>query len=129
VGFPEDLEQFFERNFFGIEFDLDHFSVTGFSGADLLVSGIGGVAAGIAGNDGGDALHMFKNSFNTPETAAAQGGNLGFGGSGFGFGFGFRRSIHGHGKSNQGEAEAETEFPGRNSGTELFKEVTGCVHK
>ena len=94
VGFEEEYGEFFVGGLVGIEGDQDGLGVSGGSGADLLIGGIGGASAGVA--DGGldDAGGFLEVVFGAPEAAGGEDGGLGFG---FGFHLIGGGEVHGDG--------------------------------
>ena len=77
VNEEEDFEEIGERDEAGVEFDLDNLGMAGFAGADFLVGGLDGVAAHVAGVDGGDAADFEVDGFEAPEAAAGESGEGG----------------------------------------------------
>ena len=84
VDGEEDVQQVGVRDAGRVEGDLHDLGMTGATGADLLVAGVGGGAAGITGDDIRDANHLVEDGFEAPEAAAGKDGCLkGGGGSVF----------------------------------------------
>jgi hypothetical protein len=79
VFLPKDIQELLETNLRRVKRDLYYFGVAGSVGADVFVSGVSGVAAGVA--DGGieHAGHAAECGFYTPETACAKCCDFGFG--------------------------------------------------
>src|SRR3989339_78687 len=69
VHLPEGVEELFVRDDAGDEFHLDRFGVPGLVRADLLVSGVFGVAAGVADRGIDHAGDGPECGFHAPETA------------------------------------------------------------
>ena len=78
VDGEEDFQYLAEGDDAGVESDLDDFGVAGAFAADLLVGGVGHVAASVAGDDGLYADEVVVDGFQAPEAAAAKGGDFGF---------------------------------------------------
>ena len=72
VGAQEHVEQVGERNDVGIEGDLDRFGMAGPAAADLLVGGIGLVAADVPALDVLNADDVVHHRLGAPEAAAGQ---------------------------------------------------------
>src|SRR6266540_7099664 len=70
VRLPERLKELLVRDLFRVERNLRHLGVAACAGADLFVSGIGQLAAGVAAGHGLDALQPLEDGFDAPETAA-----------------------------------------------------------
>ncbi len=85
VDGEEDVQDIGVGDLRGVEGDAHHLGVPGVPGAHLLVGGVGGVAAGIAGDDIGDASHLVEDGFEAPETAAGERRRLQAGGWGIWF--------------------------------------------
>ena len=71
---PVEVQQLTVRNFLGVEFYLHRLVMAGRPGTDILVGGIGLMAAGIAGSYCDNASVLGKIRFATPETATGKGG-------------------------------------------------------
>lgn len=80
VDGEEDVEELGVGDEGGVKDDADGFGVAGHAGADVLVGGVGEVAANVAGFDGNDAFEVEEDGFETPETASGEGGGFGGGG-------------------------------------------------
>src|SRR5436309_2529751 len=70
--FPERLENFLIRNLFRVIFDLDDLRMAGLAGADLFVTGIFFVAAGISAGDRFHPGQHLINGLSAPETTTAK---------------------------------------------------------
>ena len=84
VDGEEDVQQVGVGDAGRVKGDPHNLGMTGATGADLLVAGVGGGAAGITRDDIRDADHLVENRFKAPEAAASKDGSLkGGGGSVF----------------------------------------------
>lgn len=72
----EHVEQIGKAHDLWIERDLDDLRVAGRAIADGLVSGIGNMPTGIAGDHIRDTLELIVDGFQTPETAPGEGGDF-----------------------------------------------------
>lgn len=79
VGFKKEGGEFFVADLVGIEGDFDGFGMSGFSGAYLLVGGVGDVASGVADGGGDDSRGALEVVFGSPETARGEYCSFGFG--------------------------------------------------
>ena len=96
VGLPKIIDEGAVGGAIGIEGDFDDLDVIGAAGADAVVGGVGLGAAGVTGDDVGDAGELFVDCFDAPEAAGAEDGGFGaLGESG--------------GKAEGGEEKAEAE--------------------
>jgi hypothetical protein len=69
---PEDIEQLFVTNLCRIEFDFDHFGVTGLVAANIFVARIVFCSAGVANRCCCYAFEISKDFFHAPKTARAE---------------------------------------------------------
>jgi len=76
VDREENLQDFPVRNLGRIESHLNCFGVAGAVGADLLIGGINGRGARVAGNDVLNPLDFLEDRFNAPEAAASKSGDF-----------------------------------------------------
>ena len=76
VGMEEDLQDFLQADFVSIERQAHDLGMACVALADLLVSGIDGVAIGVATFHVGNAAHTVKHRLGAPEAAAAQSDGL-----------------------------------------------------
>ena len=76
VAFPEQLEQVSEAHPGGVPHHPHRLGVAGAAGADLLVGGVGGVAAAVAHGGGDHPGQPPEALLRPPETAAAEEGLL-----------------------------------------------------
>src|SRR5262245_56258240 len=73
MRFQKNLKQLAVTDNGWVVFNLAHFGVTGRAGADLFVSGILSLPAGIAGSDSFDAVEPLEDRLCAPEATAAKG--------------------------------------------------------
>jgi uncharacterized membrane protein (UPF0127 family) len=73
---PENFEQVAVADYLGIEGDLDYFGVASAIRADIFVSGVVELSAGVADLRGFDARQAPKRAFYAPKTACAKGSLL-----------------------------------------------------
>jgi len=73
---PENVEQVVVADYLGIEGDLDDFGVAGTIRADIFVSGVVQLAAGVADLRGLDSRQTPERGFHAPKTACAKGSLL-----------------------------------------------------
>ncbi len=85
VDGEEDVQDIGVGDLRGVKGDAHHLGVPGVPGAHLLVGGVGGVAAGIAGDHIGDAGHLVEYGLEAPETTAGEHGDFKREDGGFGF--------------------------------------------
>ncbi len=72
VGVEEDLQDFFQADFVGVERQAHHLGMAGVALADLLVRGVDGVTVGVAAFHVGNAAHAVKNGFGAPKTTTTE---------------------------------------------------------
>ena len=73
---PENFEQVVVADYLGIERDLDNFGVASAIGADIFVSWVVQLTAGVTDLRGFDARQAPKSGFHAPKTACAKGSLL-----------------------------------------------------
>ena len=76
VGVEEDFQDLLQADFVSIERQAHNLGMACVALADLLVSGIDGVAIGVATFHVGNAAHAVKHRLGAPEAAAAQSDGL-----------------------------------------------------
>ena len=76
VQIPENIKQLIVRNNRGIELNQDRFGVAGRTAADLFVSGIFSMTAGIADGGVDDPFNFPEFIFDAPETTGSKGSFL-----------------------------------------------------
>lgn len=72
MGTPKKVQQSSQLNLLRIIDNPDNLRMARPPSDNLLVGGVGNMAAGIAGNNLHHPIEALKNSFNTPETTATQ---------------------------------------------------------
>ena len=76
VGMEEDFQDLLQADFVSIKRQAHYLGMACVALADLLVSGIHGVAIGVATFHVGNAAHTVKHRLGAPEAAAAQSDGL-----------------------------------------------------
>src|ERR1700730_4640270 len=74
VVLPEPVQEFLVGKRGRIVFDFHRLGVAGAIGANILVSGISEVSAGVANPGRDHARQLAESGFNSPETACRKGG-------------------------------------------------------